>query len=339
MTSTDRDDFLQSALRLEFSILVQRASESPLVSVVVASLDRRELLRQALEALFRQDLESGRYEVLAIDDGSDDRTDQMLIEMAAKAPCGYRAIRLPTRSGKALSRNLGVALARGELVAFTDSDCLPAEGWLRACVDHMQGRTGIVQGKTLPDPDAPRRLFSHYIVTDRLDGSFSTSNICYRRQAILDAGGLDPRCDYWEDTDLGWRVSADGWDVAFVPEALVYHQVMPLSVAQWLLWPLHFRSMPAKAARHPNFRSHLFLGLWVHWFHALFDLALISAVLGIFLHPGFFTLAIPYAAAFPKQHGLRGRMPPVKAALHLAWDSVSFLTLLASSVRYRAVVL
>jgi GT2 family glycosyltransferase len=193
--------------------------------------------------------------------------------------------------------------------------------------------------RTRPDPDTTPRLFSHYIVTDHLDGSYSTSNLCYRRQAILQAGGFDPGCDYWEDTDLGWRVRQLGWEAVFAREALIYHQIIALSPWQWLAWPTHFQSMPAKAARYPAFRAHLFLGLWVNRYHALFDLALVSLLLAVLVHPACLGLAIPYLLAFPKEHGLRGRLPPVKAALHFVWDGLAFLTLLVSSVRHWAIVL
>ncbi len=92
-----------------------------------------------------------------------------------------------------------------------------------------------------------------------LDGSFSTSNVVYRREA---PGALrfDPECKYWEDVDLGWRVLAMGWKARFAPEAVVGHEVMPLRPVQWMLWPRRFANWPAKAARYPGFRRHLFSG-------------------------------------------------------------------------------
>lgn len=339
MTSIERRAFLDSAAGEAYTLVAERRSVEPEISVVITSFDRRELLRQCLEALFAQQLTHGSFEVVVVDNGSRDGTAEMLTEIAQAARCGFLAARVEANLGIATARNLGVQLARGRLIAFTDSDCLATPTWLQACVESMGDGVGIVQGCTAPEPSKTPSLFSHYIVTDHLDGSYSTSNICYRRRAIVEVGGFDPSCDYWEDTDLGWRVLGLGWAAEFAAEAMVYHQVIPLRPAEWLKWPLHFRAMPAKAARHPEFRSHLFLGVWVHWFHALFDLALISLPLAVLAHPAFLALAAPYLLAFPKQHGLRGRLPPAKAIFHLAWDGVSFLTLLVSSVRHRAIVL
>jgi len=333
--------FLNEALHLECAVVVNRgeSSDSPEVSVVVPTRNRNNLLRETLQALFMQDLPGQAYEVIVVDNASDDETVDMLRLAAAASPCVFRVMRFTGDCGPAVARNLGVALARGGLVAFTDSDCLPTSGWLRTCMDKMSPGIGIVQGRTLPDPRVRPRLFSHYIVTTHMDGSFSTSNVCYRREAIIQVGGFDPGCDYWEDTDLGWRVTRAGWAAVFSGEALVHHQVLPLSPFQWLKWPLHSRTMPAKAARYPEFRSHLFLGLWVDWHHTLFDLAVVALILGALVHKAWFLLILPYVVAFPIRRGLGGRWPPLKALLHVAWDTVSFGVLAVSSLRYRALVL
>lgn len=327
---------------LDHQVIAQRRiakASRPRISVVVPSRNRRRMLSECLSKLFQQDFSAEKYELIVVDNASTDGTSEMLREMSTRAPCAFRAVSFMEDRGPAVARNLGVVLARGDLVAFTDSDCLPSPGWLRALEKSMSGSAGIVQGKTSADPEAEPKLFSHYIVTTHLDGSFSTSNVCYRRQTVFEAQGFDPACDYWEDTDLGWRVRRQGWKAVFSPQALVHHQVIPLSPLRWLAWPFHFRTMPAKAARYPEYRSHLFMGLWVTRYHALFDLALLSLALGILLHPIFLVLTLPYVLEFPRQHGLGGRFPPVKAAFHFAWDALSFLALLVSSLRYRALVL
>jgi hypothetical protein len=108
---------------------------------------------------------------------------------------------------------------------------------------------------------------------------------------------------------------------------------------EWMRWPLHLADMPEKAAAYPEFRRHLFLGVWTNRFHALFDLAVLGIVLGALLHRAFFVLTLPYVVAFPRRHGLAGRFPAAKAGFHLAWDALSFLVLAASSARKRTLVL
>jgi hypothetical protein len=180
-------------------------------------------------------------------------------------------------------------------------------------------------------------LFEHHIETKRLDGHFSTSNIVYRRTSLA---GLrfDPRCWYWEDTDLAWRVIESGWQATFADAARVAHQIIPLSPLRWLLWPRRYSNWPAKAARYPAFRQHLFLGVWVRPLHLLFDLALLGVALGRW-RPAALAAALPYALTFGSVRGVRGRFPPAKVAAGVGWDLVAFVSLVAGSIRHRALVL
>lgn len=335
----DNSDNFVTALRCphhihEFGSL----KEKPLVSIVVPTYNQRELVLELVQELSQYDFSS--LELIVVDDGSDDGTYPALVENSTSLGIRGHVIRLLENHGRATARNVGILKANGDIVAFTDSDCLPTKDWLnegkRAIADSS---IGIVQGRTLPHPMQPQPFFNHFIEIEQFDGSFATCNVFYRKEALLAVGGFDRRIEYWEDVDLGWRVHRDGWEAVFAPNALVYHQVIPLSPVKWLSWPLHFKYMPAKVARYPEYRRYLFLGLWAHWMHALFDLAMISILLSILIHPTFLFLSLPYLVAFPFQRGLKGRWPPIKAVLHLAWDAISFIVLVISSLRHRALVL
>jgi GT2 family glycosyltransferase len=197
---------------------------------------------------------------------------------------------------------------------------------------------GIVQGRTECYQTQPR-LFSHFIETRRFDSSFSTSNVVYRR-AALGPLRFDPSCAYWEDTDLGFRVWAEGWEVTFASDAVVYHQAVPQSAIRWLLWPTRYANWPAKAARYPKFRRTLFMGVWVRPLHAWFDLALAGvAALVLGRRRWAAPLLLPYLVGFGCTRGLRGRAPLFKIGLYAARDAVAFCALLAGSIRNRTVVL
>lgn len=279
----------------------------------------------------------GELELIVVDNASVDETEAVMESMVETATRCVRYLRSSQDLGAAGGRNAGLEIARGSFVAFTDSDCVPSPEWLLSALARFDSdRVGIVQGRT-EAPSGGLPLFSHYIVTTHLDGSFSTSNVLYRR-AALDGLRFDGSCTYWEDVDLGWRVLARGWEARFCPEALVHHDVIPLSPWRWLTWPRRFGNWPAKAARYPGFRRHLFLGIWVDPLHMWFDLALLGAI-GAFWHPWMLILGLPYVVAFLRSRGLRGRFPPAKALAHIGWDCVAFGSLVLGSVRYRALVL
>lgn len=315
-------------------------STTPLAaSIVIPTYQRRALVLMAVTAALAQDT-ALPFEVIVVDNASSDGTDHALRLLAARASGRLRYVRLGENLGRSMSRNAGIALANGAVVCFTDSDCCPTPGWLAAGLASLSDpRVGIVQGRTTAYPEQRQPFFSHFIETTKLDGSYSTSNVFYRRACLIALDGFERQTGYWEDADLGWRARRAGWDSRFSADALVYHQVLPLSPLEWLRWPAHFDCGPAIVARYPERRHHLFLRVWIHWFHAVFDLALLSLPLAAFVRPWLLVLAAPYLVAFPIRHGLAGRWPLVKAALHFAWDLSSFVGLVVSSIRHRALVL
>jgi cellulose synthase/poly-beta-1,6-N-acetylglucosamine synthase-like glycosyltransferase len=339
---------LEAAVANEATVLrAGVTSYRPLVSVVVSTRNHAAMLGRTVAAVMGQDLVA-ELEMIVVDDASTDATQAIMSEAVSLAPRQLTYVRLDENRGPAGGRNVGLELARGDFIAFTDSDCTPDAGWLRAALEAFSSPdVGVVQGRTeASSPSAP--LFSHYIDTSGLDGSFSTSNVVYRRKAI---GTLrfDPSCTYngmgrpdsrffWEDVDLGWRVVADGWKARFAPDALVRHEVIVLSPVQWMLWPRRYGLTVAKVARYPAFRRHLFLRVWVAPMHFWFDLAVAGAI-GAFWNPLALLLILPYGIAFARNRGLKGRFPPAKVAAYLVWDVVALGSLVAASVRHGRLVL
>ncbi|MDQ6879987.1 MAG: glycosyltransferase [Candidatus Dormibacteraeota bacterium] len=321
---------------VEATLQSHQSLEHPYVSVVVSTRNHGRWLSALVKAVMSQNFE-GSLELIVCDNASTDNTLAIMRQAVAEAARPITYVRLSRDEGPAGGRNRGLFLARGRFIAFTDSDCVPSPGWLRAVLTGFhQPAVGIVQGKTVGlEPRTP--LFSHHIETARLDGHFSTSNIVYRADA-LQGRWFDPRCCYWEDADLGWRVIAAGWRVVFVQDALVAHQVIPLSPFGWFTWAWKFSKWPAKVQRYPGFRKYLFLGLWVRPLHMLFDLALLG--LGLSLRWRLASLlCLPYLLSFARSRRLSGKFPPAKFAAHVGWDLIAFVSLTASSIRHRSLVL
>jgi GT2 family glycosyltransferase len=308
----------------------------PAVSVVITTHDHGPYLRDAVNAIAAQDLD-GEVETIVCDNASGDDTEALMRELVegARRPLTYA--RLKRDVGPARGRNIGMDLAIGRFTAFTDADCVPRPDWLRAAIAQFgPDRVGVVQGRTIPT-ELRVPLFEHHIAIDRLDGTFATANLVYRREALRGLA-FDSTCAYWEDVDLGWRVLDAGWHAAFAPDAVVAHRVIKLTPRLWVTWPAHYRSLPAIVKRHRGYRRHLFLGIWVRPLHLLFDVALVGVIATLWRWEAV-ALAIPYLVAFFLARGVKGRFPPAKIAAHLAWDVVAFATLATASVRNRAVVL
>lgn len=309
---------------------------SPVASVVITTRDHGRYIGDAINAIAAQEVD-GDVETIVCDNASTDGTEALMrgIVEGSQRPLTY--VRLKRDIGPARSRNVGIGRARGRFTAFTDADCLPRPGWLKAALAPFANeRVGVVQGRTVP-AESRVPLFEHHIAIDELDGTFATANLVYRREALRGLA-FDPLCRYWEDVDLGWRVLEAGWEAAFAGDAVVAHRVIRLSPWAWITWPTHYASLPAIVHRHPGYRHYLFLGVWVRPLHLLFDVALVGAVAALWRWQAAL-LAIPYFVAFFRARGMKGRFPPAKMVAHLAWDVVAFATLATAGVRNRALVL
>jgi glycosyltransferase involved in cell wall biosynthesis len=322
------------------------AHPAPIVSVVIPAYKRPELLRKAVLAVFDQDFPKDLYELIVVDSSPDDRNVKVLEELSAHAPCAFRWFS-KTPEGPGPSRSLGVDNARGRFIAFTDSDCQPSPGWLRAGLAGFDDdRVGLVQGRTGPDPDGVRGVLTWWVTVDRESIVYECCNIFYRREALLQAGALRashfPTNDHppgGEDVDIAWRVKRHGWQSRFAAEALVFHEVVPINVRRWLINEQMF-IWPFLVGKFPELRPFFYGRYFFDKAQAYFVTAL--AGLGLALaHPAWLLLGLPYALLRGSEPTatLRGPLRPLRVPTYFVRDGFSFLVLIVGSVRFRSVLL
>src|SRR5437763_1848980 len=102
-----------------------------LVSVVVPTCRRPDLLARCLSALARQRLDESEYEIIVADDAALESTRHQVESLPNGQP-RFHYVAVSGRHGPAAARNAGWQMARGEIIAFTDDDCVPDSGWLAA---------------------------------------------------------------------------------------------------------------------------------------------------------------------------------------------------------------
>jgi hypothetical protein len=205
------------------------------VSVIVPVRNRRDLLVGLLAALDAQTF--GDFEVIVVDDGSSDGAD----ELAGSAVVAGRAVRLRRSDGEGAvaARTLGVAASDAEILAFTDSDCLPAADWLARGMAAIDAGADVVNGRTVPARVMRPRERS---MASGREGLYPTCNVFYRRTVFDRAGGFDAGAavalgfrmgsqargtGFGEDTLLAWRARRAGAVVTYDPDAVVRHHVFP----------------------------------------------------------------------------------------------------------------
>ncbi len=193
------------------------------ISVIIPARNRSEDLRRCLEALFKQDVPSSRFEVIVCDDGSEEDLVPVVGRMRERG-LDVRIVRQPSR-GPAAARNLGIRSARGEIIAMTDSDTLPDRSWLCKLWEVLQSDSAAVgvEGRVCsPEDDRYGPLGEG--PSNLTGGVYLTCNCAYRKHVLLAIGGFDESFPYpaYEDAELAALVLQVG-KIAWQPEALVIH--------------------------------------------------------------------------------------------------------------------
>jgi glycosyltransferase involved in cell wall biosynthesis len=200
---------------------------APFISVIVPAHNRQKPLQALLARLEQQDYPTDRFEIIVVDDGSTDGTADLLRQSAAESR--LQLLR-QARQGPGAARNAGAQIARGEVLAFTDSDCLPEPGWLsalaRACEPPVAAAGGQVENL---DSGAWLRKFQHARGVDHIANHhpsplyLDTANASFLKDVFWQAGGFNPAYTWSEDVDLGLRLRRMGFRLTTAPEAVVWH--------------------------------------------------------------------------------------------------------------------
>jgi lipopolysaccharide/colanic/teichoic acid biosynthesis glycosyltransferase/GT2 family glycosyltransferase len=203
---------------------------TPKLSVIIPARDSARTIQACLEALLLQQgyIFGQDYEVILVDDGSQDNTAQIAEQLGVRVICQPNA-------GPATARNTGVEHARGELIFFTDSDCIPNSDWLSRMAAPFADPTVVgVKGTYLcEEKNAVARFVQQefeykYRSLEKLTriDFIDTYSAAYRKSIFIENGGFDARFPVpsVEDQEFSFRLSRKGYHLVFQPSAHVYHR-------------------------------------------------------------------------------------------------------------------
>lgn len=215
----------------------------PLISVVVCTYNRAEMLHSSLESLICQETDGQfSYEIVVVDNASTDTTKSVVQQFAQLSPVHIRYI-LEEDKGVAQARNRGVNKSQGAWIAFFDDDQLAEADWLKNLFDiALQMGTDCVGGALLLDLKQ-EQLSRLGIVCKRILGEGAcyekpvkcqgkdipgTGNILISKNIFNSIGLFDTSMLYGgEDSDLIVRARAAGFDIWTTPTAIVHHVIPP----------------------------------------------------------------------------------------------------------------
>ncbi|MGH7047069.1 MAG: glycosyltransferase [Stellaceae bacterium] len=198
----------------------------PRVSVVVCAYNAERTMDACLASL--EVMNYPDYEVIVVNDGSHDRT----LEITESYPY-CRIISQPNR-GLSIARNVGAEAATGEIVAYTDSDCVADPDWLLYLVARMEAggltacggpnfappEESLVPAAVAVAPGGP----THVLLSDEVAEHIAGCNMAFRRETLLGIGGFDPVYrTAGDDVDICWRFQDAGHVIGFSPAAMVWH--------------------------------------------------------------------------------------------------------------------
>ena len=197
-------------------------------SIVIPAYQAGEEIGRCLQALHRQTVPRGDYEIIVVDDGSEDNT-------STAAQVGADRVIILPHGGPAAARNAGIREAGGEVILFTDADCEPAADWLAEMVRPLADPSvaGVTGAYRTQQGEIVARLAQCEFEEryDRLErfpsvDFIATYAAAFRSQVLRDVGGFDPAfpvADH-EDVELSYRLVRAGHRLIFNRQAVVYHR-------------------------------------------------------------------------------------------------------------------
>ena len=204
------------------------AKPLPKISIIVPVYNGEATVRTCVEALLGLDYPRDRFEVIIVDNKSIDGT-RRIVE-------GYAVTLLQEAAVQSsyAARNLGIAHASGDVLAFTDADCVPERGWLRAIVAAIEpsdvgGVAGAIEAfradSAVEKYQARRAIRADRAYKHKVLPFAQTANAAYKREVFEKIGLFDPTLIYGGDLDFSWRMqSGAGLRLVYEALAFVWHR-------------------------------------------------------------------------------------------------------------------
>lgn len=232
--------FTPAAVKKHFATamaaVLPKCSRFTTVSIVICTYNRAELLERCLEYLQYQT--NLNFEVVVINGPSTDHTNDVLESYKEKIKIGYNSAR-----NLSISRNLGIQIASGDLIAFIDDDALPFDDWVDTLIQEFSRRPltlaalggPVYYAGTLEFQAEDIGINQFAEIESSIDSkkigqmgwhrSLLGTNTCFRADTIRNVGGFDEEFDYYlDESELCFRLQAQNYIVGYCPQLFVRHE-------------------------------------------------------------------------------------------------------------------
>ena len=198
------------------------------VSVIICTYNRAHLLGRALRALANQTMKSEEFEIVVVDDGSEDDTPSVC-EMLSREMPNLRYVTAGRNMGVPYATNLGIRSSKGDYVIFTDDDCIPREDWVERMKEAL-GREPIVAGSVASPTTSYVKLCHNIaelpaVMAGRKAGYvdfIAGANMGFRRQVLEELNGFK-ELRLAADIEIILRARKRGYRIYYAPDSVVTH--------------------------------------------------------------------------------------------------------------------
>lgn len=320
------------------------------ISVIVPAYNAESTIKECLSALTKQTVPQSDYEIIVVDDGSTDKTS----EIAQQFPVVYLR---EENQGPAMARNLGAQVAKGEIILFTDSDCIPEPDWIESMLipfatePEVVGVKGVylTQQKQLAARFAQAEFEERYarLKKYRYIDFVDSYSAGFKRDVFLSVGGFDPQFAVAnnEDVELSYKLAQKKYKMVFQPKAKVSHLhadtfydylYLKLTRAYWrmLAYRRHLRKIAQDSYTPQTLKLQILLAFlsllsflgwltqdWYTRFHAISNLSGILSWTAIIISVILFMTTIPFAVIAARKDFWVGIISPI----YLIGRSIVFL--------------
>jgi MoaA/NifB/PqqE/SkfB family radical SAM enzyme/glycosyltransferase involved in cell wall biosynthesis len=202
------------------------------ISVIIPTYNRKSALRECIFSLLGQDYPKEKYEIIVVDDGSSDETAVMMADLSQKYP-NLRYLQMP-HQGPAASRNAGIKQSHGEIIAFTDNDCIPAVDWIKNILasQSLHKDVLVIGGLTEVSPHNIKAVVSQSLSSGAMSTEinnktehifFPTCNVSFKKRYLKEEFNELFPLPAGEDLEFFWRLFKAGNKFVYDEKIRVFH--------------------------------------------------------------------------------------------------------------------
>lgn len=245
----------------------------PFVSIIIPTYNRSDSITYTLDSFLNQNYPSEKYEIIVCDNNSTDNTKEFVCKYIKEYGDNRVRYLFEKRQGAHWARNSAAKVAKGEILYFTDDDMLAEPDLLKELISIFEydSKIGCATGRVLPKwevepPKWIKRYCNNYLLSlndlglDNKIGNYDmgiySCHEAIRRETFFETGGF--HLDYMKDvclgdgeTGLAQDILQNGWLMAYVGKATIYHMIPPARMTQ-----KHINKVMANSGRGASYREY-----------------------------------------------------------------------------------